>query len=1038
MKHTTGILRKNAAMLLALALGFQIMGCSAASASSPDSFLPDEQTISQKGAVPADSQGYTLGNTTLYLNAATGDLTGIDFPESALTAAGRMRFDAAYIDFAHDGGDGGWNSWGEYMRNTLFYQNLDQLNTYALPTSINYNNQSEYPRRAPENVSVQQKADALAVSYTMKPYDEAEITLKVETVYTAQVSGAVTMESTLTNVNDENVIINGAASVVSGLKLSDGATFEFPGNLPAQVYLCAGLPAEYSVIGEYASPLIHFMDGERDINLIFADEYEKWAPSVTMSPTGGIEVINLACAIDELSPGESLTLGKQFFQLTQAGGAYAAAQALYSANGWEAPTDGVRGKAVYSGHPAGVSDNDFQGAEGTLDDYQSQLSVIKSMGFDALWMLPVFEHPESGGSIYLPYNMEYVDARYSKRAAGKTTLEEQRAAANEEMAAFGAEAERVGLEFMIDYVPHGPYLYNKDSVTKPENLYDNPWLTEERQSWESMDRWWQDPDPAYTHWRNEWDCYAFDSANPDYLAYMQKLAQQQAEEFHLTGTRIDAVVGSLPNWKPVGDNRVSQTGLYGGAAMTKALRDGIKAAGKTPMVLPENGNLSPYYAASTDLFYDLPFYRVTLYSRQAGMDEVSFATTVAHWLKSETASSFKGMQFGRYLENHDTVAPWYSNFDGARAVEVYGLEKARAMWVLLSTIDGAPIIYQNDENGNEEFFTELLAMRKAQFGEDNGMDIEYYNDAASGIVAYRRYQGSGQKLVLVNLTDKEAARDFSATDIGGVRLGTAAPTAVYGEAKVAGDSVTLPAYGYVVLDLKGGEAFQGTGAAAEYLVTDVNRQIEEQTRQYVQDAKDYVSFELPAAAYQPAQVPNDQTVFDPVAEFSEENADGGVWKYLYYSAEDGSVGVCGTIEGNAGGVWRVKRTGDGDYDFEWAGCGRSTTYYPGKNYFELDANVGGGYYGLLTFVAPKNGTYTIPAFTVQGVGEAFSSILVVLKNGRQTAKSDMILMENGSVEMKEQTYELKAGDALSFYTARMDGKFSYFELDSMQIQYQPA
>lgn len=541
MKHAVS--RAFSAVLAAI-LAIQLVGCQSKSPQSADAELTADVSIAQ---VPPNSDAYELNGITLYLHSGTGDLTGIDFPKSKLSSEGSLRFDAAYIDFAHDGGDGAWNSWGEYIRNTLFYQNLDQLNTYALPTSIQYNNQSEYPRRNPETVSVEQRENEIVVSYEMKPYDEAEITLKVETVYCAQDDGYVTMSATLTNINDEPVVINGAASVISGLEVSPEMNFEFPGNLPAQVYRCAGLPNEYSVVCEYSSPLIHFTDKEQEFNLIFADEYEKWAPSVTMSADGKIEVINLACAINQLQPGESMVLGTQFFQLADAGNGYEAAQALYSVNGWEAPTDGVRGKAVYSCHPAGVSDNDFQGAEGTLDEYQNQLAVIKSLGFDALWMLPVFEHPDANGSIYLPYNMEYIDARYSSRAAQFDTQEEKRIAANEEMADFGKAVQEAGLEFLIDYVPHGPYLYNRDSVASPDNLYDNPWITEEREAWESMDRWWEDPDPSYTHWRNEWDCYAFDSANPDDLSYMQNLAHKQAEEFGITGTRVDAVVGSLPN-----------------------------------------------------------------------------------------------------------------------------------------------------------------------------------------------------------------------------------------------------------------------------------------------------------------------------------------------------------------------------------------------------------------------------------------------------------------------------------------------------------
>lgn len=387
-------------------------------------------------------------------------------------------------------------------------------------------------------------------TYTMRPYDGSPITFKISTNYIFNPAGYVAMEASLTNLYTSPVVINGAATVISGLKLTDEALFEMPGNIPAHVYSTAGLPNGFTLGGEYASPLIHFMNGDRDINLIFANEYEKWMPSVTKDFKGSIDVINLSCTLSKLLPGESLFLGTQFFQLTDSAKGYCAAQNLYTDKGWVAPTDGVKGSPIYSGHPAGVSDNDFTGAEGTLDEYKNKLETIKSLGFNSFWMLPVFEHPASEGSIYLPYNMENIDSRYSNRVKDEkpVSLDEQRTLAYEEMKDFGNTVSALGMDFMIDYVPHGPYRYNPNEIIDEGNVYLNPWLTDEKEGWIATQRGFDESSPI-SH-RYEWNAYAFDFANEDYLEYMYHLAKKQAEDFSLTGTRIDAVMGSLPNWSP--------------------------------------------------------------------------------------------------------------------------------------------------------------------------------------------------------------------------------------------------------------------------------------------------------------------------------------------------------------------------------------------------------------------------------------------------------------------------------------------------------
>jgi hypothetical protein len=144
---------------------------------------------------------------------------------------------------------------------------------------------------------------------------------------------------------------------------------------------------------------------------------------------------------------------------------------------------------------------------------------------------------------------------------------------------------------MLDYVPHGPYLYGPEEGNT--DIYDNPWMTPARFAWVGTDR-----DDKYG---NEWNCWALDAANQNYLGYIYNLANKQAQEFGIIGARIDASFGSVPNWTPFGYNRISQTGLFGGASMVKAIRDGIHDAGKTALIYPEPLWPIPYYAPASGI-----------------------------------------------------------------------------------------------------------------------------------------------------------------------------------------------------------------------------------------------------------------------------------------------------------------------------------------------------------------------------------------------------------------------------------------------------
>ena len=119
----------------------------------------------------------------------------------------------------------------------------------------------------------------------------------------------------------------------------------------------------------------------------------------------------------------------------------------------------------------------------------------------------------------------------------------------------------------------------------------------------------------------------------------------------------------------------------------------------------------------------------------------------------------------RFLGNHDTVSwVWQSR----RAVDCYGVGGAKALWAVISFIDGMPMIYQGDEDPTlylsegenlTKFFTKLFADRKKYIPKDNNETI--YLHTGTPVMAFLRGNGKERRLFAINLSDKEQTIDLS-------------------------------------------------------------------------------------------------------------------------------------------------------------------------------------------------------------------------------------------------------------------------------------
>ncbi len=226
--------------------------------------------------------------------------------------------------------------------------------------------------------------------------------------------------------------------------------------------------------------------------------------------------------------------------------------------------------------------------------------------------------------------------------------------------------------------------------------------------------------------------------------------------------------------------------------MSKAIRDGFVNKNKKPIVTPENFNPVPVYIPYTDIFYDMPLYRVLFELESAHVPPKEYTHRLTRWLNAEMMSTPEKYMKLRFLGNHDSVS-WV--WQKARATEVYGIEKAKALWVLMACIDGIPMIYQGDEEASiyhkegpnlRYFFKELFTARKQWLG--NHYDVDYLYTGTPIMAFMRSYEGH-KRLIVINMSpNSERCNIHYKWQI-----------ALFGQQQMIEDEIVLEGYGYSIL-----------------------------------------------------------------------------------------------------------------------------------------------------------------------------------------------------------------------------------------------
>lgn len=579
--------------------------------------------------------------------------------------------------------------------------------------------------------SVKAEGNSLVVSYDLGKNT-------VETVYTL-CDKYLKADLRITNTTDTVQYMNACAFLL-GLNMTEGVVFDFPGNAPIAHCEPSKLGERQPVQTGLINFAVHSVVPGGDLNVLYIDKIEKWGCGVYRDGNETKYVYDAALEMD-LKAGETVEVGSLYVLLcakatdTYAGDGnpFLQIREHVASLGYKAVTSGIHDGVMYSGHPSGTMDAKFPFKD-DLFQYAEYLPELKKMGIDHVWLLPVFDHNENG--VYHSNDQAIIHERYGGEAGCKLYCD---------------KAHELGMTILFDYVPHGP---------APEFpvARDNPEWPSKRRDGSLQD---------------EWECVSMDYNHPGYLEYTTELVHDHVNRFAIDGARIDCAMGGLSNWRPYKDNRPSGNSVLAGVHITEAIREGFIRGGRTPLNMPENFNLIPNYYHCTDLFYGMNLYRAFVdLEHYLKEDPSQYVALLTDFLEREAWITPAELHKMRFLGNHDTVS-WVWQSD--RATSIYGVDGAKALWAVISFIDGVPMIYQGDEDPSfccrtgenlTAFFTQLFADRKSFL--PKGSNATTYLHTGTPVMAFIRepqaddgglYEsnGSGRVLALVNLSDSQQA-----------------------------------------------------------------------------------------------------------------------------------------------------------------------------------------------------------------------------------------------------------------------------------------
>lgn len=395
--------------------------------------------------------------------------------------------------------------------------------------------------------------------------------------------------------------------------------------------------------------------------------------------------------------------------------------------------------------------------EGTFKAAQAQLPRLAGMGVDIIWLMPIHPIGEANrkGSLGSPYAVR--DYRAVNPELGTEA----------EFRAFVAEAHRLGLKVILDWVANHSATDNPLTLSHPE------WYTRTPEGALTS--------PAGTDWSDVAD---FDYAQPGLRRYMTESLVYWVREYGVDGYRAD-VAGYVPTdfWETA-----------------RAELDKVK-----PVFLLAEWEQRDLHARAFDATYGWGWkeamQRLVKSGEGAGPIRGYYAGQSETWPRAAMRMV--------YTENHDQ-----NSWDGVAAT-IYGPAYETA--IALSFVGpGLPLIYNGQEADNDRqlafferdpilwrkgkhaaLFAKLIALKTANPALHNGRFgapmIEVPTSASADVFAFTRGEAGARVFAVFNLSPRAHSITFGKARHHGTYSDALSGA---GARFAGGETMDLPAWGY--------------------------------------------------------------------------------------------------------------------------------------------------------------------------------------------------------------------------------------------------
>ena len=396
--------------------------------------------------------------------------------------------------------------------------------------------------------------------------------------------------------------------------------------------------------------------------------------------------------------------------------------------------------------------------EGTFQAIIPRLPELESLGVTTLWLMPI--HPygveRKKGDLGSPYAVrDYFDVNPD----------------------FGTKED---FQDLVDAV-HAEGMHLIIDLVANHTAWDNAWLAKHPE-WYTRDSTGMITHPQGTDWTDVAD---LNYDNPDVRQAMKQAMKYWVEAFNIDGYRCD-VAEQIPLdfWEDA-------------IAEVRRIR---------PVMMLAEGEARELHRAGFDLTYAWKLYGA-LKDVWNGAPATDFVRVLEEQEKAFPEDALRL----RFTTNHDETA-----WDAPPPVLFGSLEGARAASVLMTTIDGVPLIYNGQEVGVAEplplfekqpidwdqnpelrrFYKKLLGLHDRSRALRRGT-MTMLAPEAEDVVLYERATGNARLLIAVNVRDREVPLPPLPEDVREASF----KDALQGEA--ADLPASLPPYGYVVLRIEG-------------------------------------------------------------------------------------------------------------------------------------------------------------------------------------------------------------------------------------------